>query len=345
MKYLTLFNQVYVTVNLNALRENIQHTYEICKKKSIDLAVVAKSICADKRILEVIEESCADTIADSRLDNFYCMNTKKKRFLIRPASIMEAEAVVLYSDMSMQSSLITVKEIEMAAAKNNKIHDILIMIDLGDLRDGIYFSEYETILEMAEYIHKSSYLRLTGIGANYNCFSQLLPDSKNMNIIADLFHKLKPFYDTDSPIVSCGNSSSSNLLTDNNCEVPREINQFRMGEAIVLGRDPADNTTIPGYRYDAFTMEAALIEVYDKPVDGKVMRRGVLSVGRQDLIIDYIFPIDERIRVLGACSDECVIDLSNAPEYKVGDLIKFRLEYNALMTLFSGSFFQKKYIE
>ncbi len=339
------FNQVYVTINLTALKENIQHTYELCKKKSIDLAVVAKSICADERILEVIEESPADTIADSRLDNFYCMNTKKKRFLIRPASVMEAEAVALYSDISMQTSLTTVKEIDLAAKKNGKVHDILIMIDLGDLRDGIYYTDHETILEMAEYIHKSSNLRLAGIGANYNCFSQLLPNNENMNIISDLFHKLKPFYDTDSPIVSCGNSSSVTLLTENTYEIPREINQFRMGEAIVLGRDPADNTTIPGYRYDAFTMEAALIEVYEKPVDGKIMRRGVLSVGKQDLMIDYIFPIDERISVLGACSDECVIDLSNAPEYKTGDLIKFRLEYNALMTLFACSFFQKKYIE
>ncbi len=339
------FNQVYVTVNLTALRENIQHTYELCKKKSIDLAVVTKSICADKRILEIIEESDADIIADSRLDNFCGINTSKKKFLIRPVSVMEAEAAVLYSDISMQTSIITVKQISSAAEKYKKIHDIFIMIDLGDLRDGIYFSDHETILEMAEYIHKSPNLRLTGIGANYNCFSHLLPNSENMSIIVNLFHKLKPFYDTDFPIVSCGNSSAVTLLTESACKIPHEINQFRMGEALLLGRDPSDNTLIPGYRYDAFTMEAALIEVYDKPINGKIMRRGVLSVGKQDLIIDYIFPVDERIQILGACSDECVIDLSDATEYDVGDLIKFRLEYNALMTLFSGRFFQKKYVE
>lgn len=345
MDRLASFNQIYVDINLTAIKENINYTYELCRKKSIDLAVVAKSICADSRILDVIEKSPASVIADSRLDNFSAFDTEMTRFLIRPTSPMEADAAVQYSDVSMQTSLESVIAIEKAARKLGKTHDILIMIDLGDLRDGIYYTDNKTILEMADYIHNSRSLRLTGISANYNCFSHLLPDSDNMNVMAELFHKLMPYYDVKSPIVSCGNSSAVTLLTKNDIAIPKEINQFRMGEAIVLGRDPSDNTFIPGYRYDTFILEAALVEVYDKPLDGKIMRRGVLSIGRQDLMVEHIIPIDERIRVLGACSDECVIDLSDAPEYKAGDLVKFQLEYDALMTLFSGRFFQKKYIE
>lgn len=342
---MTSFNQLYVTIDLGALRENIQHTYDLCREKSIDLAVVAKSICADSRILEVIEESPAKVIADSRLDNFYCMDTKMKRLLIRPSSITDAEAAAQYADISIQTSLMTVMEIERAAKKHGKVHDILILIDLGDLRDGIYYSDHATILEMAEYIHKSGSLRLAGIAANYNCFSHFLPDGDNMNVMAELHHMLEPYYDVEKPIVSCGNSSAVRLLTENTYPIPEEINQYRMGEAIVLGRDPSDNTLIPGYRYDVFTLEAALIEVYEKPVNGRMMRRGVLSIGKQDLYTDHILPIDERVKVLGACSDECVIDLSEADEYKVGDFVKFRLEYDALMTLFAGCFFRKKYIE
>lgn len=345
MNCLASFNQVYVDINLTAIKENINYTYELCKKESIDLAVVAKSICADSRILEVIEKSPASVIADSRLDNFAAFDTEMTRFLIRPSSYIEAEMVVKYSDISMQTSLESIIAIEKAACKLGGIHDILIMIDLGDLRDGIYYADSKMIFELADHIHNSKSLRLAGISANYNCFSHLLPNSDNMNIMAELFYKLSPYYDVSSPIVSCGNSSAVTLLTKNDIAIPKEINQFRMGEAIVLGRDPSDNTFIPGYRYDTFILEAILIEVYDKPLDGKIMRRGVLSIGRQDLMIEHIIPIDERIRVLGACSDECVIDLSDAPEYKAGDFVKFQLEYDALMTLFAGNFFQKKYIE
>lgn len=344
MDFLTSFNQVYVNINLTALRENIQYTYELCRKKSIDLAVVAKSICADKRIMDVIEESPANIIADSRLDNFCAVNTEKTRFLIRPSSVMEAQAAIMYSDISMQTSIETVKALEAAAESAGMVHDILIMIDLGDLRDGIYYTDSMTILNMGRYIHESSFLRLSGIAANYNCFSHLLPDNENMNTAVEIFNMLKPYYDTDCPIVSCGNSSAITLLTGNNIAIPKEINQFRIGEAIVLGRDPSDNTLIPGYRYDTFILEAALIEVYDKPVNGRIMRRGVISIGKQDLIIEHIIPIDEKLHILGACSDECVVDLSDAPEYQEGDFVKFHLEYDALMTLFSGRFFQKKYI-
>ncbi|MDE6020749.1 MAG: alanine racemase [Ruminococcus sp.] len=345
MDFLTSFNQVYVNINLAALRENIQYTYELCRKKSIDLAVVAKSICADKRIMDVIEESPANIIADSRLDNFCAVNTEKTRFLIRPSSVMEAQAAIMYSDISMQTSIETVKALEAAAESAGKVHDILIMIDLGDLRDGIYYTDRMTILNMGRYIHESSFLRLAGIAANYNCFSHLLPNDENMNTAVEIFHMLKPYYDTDFPIVSCGNSSAVTLLTGSNIDIPKEINQFRIGEAIVLGRDPSDNTLIPGYRYDTFILEAALIEVYDKPVNGRIMRRGVLSIGKQDLIIEHIIPIDEKVHILGACSDECVVDLSDVPEYQAGDFVKFHLEYDALMTLFSGRFFQKKYID
>lgn len=339
------FNQLYVTIDLGALRENIQYTYDLCKEKNINLAVVAKSICADSRILEVIEESPANVIADSRLDNFYCMDTRMQRLLIRPSSLTDAETAAMYADISIQSSLPTVMEIEKAAEKHGKIHDILILIDLGDLRDGIFYQDHDTILEMAEYVHNSKSLRLAGIAANYNCFSHFLPDDVNMNAMANLYHMLEPFYDVEKPVVSCGNSSAVRLLTENKYDIPSEINQYRMGEAIVLGRDPSDNTFIPGYRYDVFTLEAALIEVYEKPVNGRMMRRGVLSIGKQDLYTDHIIPIDERVKVLGACSDECVVDLSDAEEYKAGDFVKFRLEYDALMTLFAGNFFSKKYIE
>ena len=338
------FNQVYVTIDLDALSENIQHTYDLCKEKNIELAVVAKSICADSRILKVIEESPAKVIADSRLDNFYCMDTKMQRLLIRPSSLADAEAAAMYADISIQSSLPTVMEIEKAAEKHGIIHDILILIDLGDLRDGIYHSDRRLIMEMAEYVHKSKFLRLAGIAANYNCFSHFLPDDDNMNVMIEIYHSLESLYDVEKPIVSCGNSSAVRLLTENKYDIPPEINQYRMGEAIVLGRDPSDNTLIPGYRYDVFTLEAALIEVYEKPVDGKIMRRGVVSIGKQDLYTDHILPIDKRVKVLGACSDECVIDLSDAEEYKAGDFVKFRLEYDALMTLFAGNFFSKKYI-
>ena len=339
------FSPVNITINLDKLKYNIQHSLDLCKDKSIQLAFVSKSICGDEHIMAAVEETDAEVIADSRLDNFAKMNTTKTKMLIRPAVAKEAEAVVSLTDISFQTELDTIKTIEEAAVKQNKTHDIILMIDIGDLRDGIQHTDRETIYETAKYVHESKNLRLVGIAANYNCFLGLLPDSENMSTLAEVFNSLKPLYDIDTPILSGGTSSSVSLLTDKDTFIPSEINQIRMGEAIMLGRDPSDNTFIDGYATDVFTLEVPIIEVHKKKLsDDTEMLRGVLAIGKQDLQIDRIIPYDERIKILGACSDECVIDLSAAPEYKSGDTVKFMLEYGALMTAFAGQFINKIYL-
>lgn len=339
------FSPVNITINLDKLKYNIQHSYDLCKEKSIDLVFVSKSICGDKNILAAVEETPVKIIADSRLDNFAKMNTTKTKMLIRPAVIQEADALVTLTDISFQTELDTIKALEAAALNQSKIHDILLMIDIGDLRDGIQYTDKDKIWDTATYIHESKNLRLVGVAANYNCFLGLLPDTDNMTTLAEVFNLLKPLYDTDKPILSGGTSSSVSLLTNKDAFIPSEISQIRMGEAIMLGRDPADNTFIDGYATDVFTLEVPIIEVHKKKLsDGTEMLRGVLSIGKQDLQTDRIIPYDERIKILGACSDECVIDLSNAPEYKSGDIVKFMLEYGALMTSFAGQFINKIYI-
>lgn len=338
---------VNITINLEKLKYNIQHSYALCKEKSVNLAVVAKSVCADSRIINLINSTEISTIADSRLDNFANMTTDKTKLLIRPSVPAESESVIRYCDASFQTELETVKALGDEATAQKKSHMVLIMVDLGDLRDGIMYTDKASVIGMAEYIHSHEYLKLSGVAANYNCFLGLQPDSDNMSALAECFHMLEQYYDVDEPIVSGGNSSSVSLLTGSGISIPDEINQFRMGEAIMLGRDPSDNTLINGYHHDVFTLEVPLLEVQTKPVSNdpdKTMRRGVLSIGQQDLQISHILPIDERIAVLGSCSDECVVDLSHAPEYHAGDIVKFNMEYGALMTAFAGSFINKTYI-
>lgn len=338
------FSPVNITINLDKLKYNIQHSYDLCKAKSIDLVFVSKSICGDTHIMAIVEETPVKIIADSRLDNFAKMNTTKTKMLIRPAVMQEAKAVVSLTDISFQTELDTIKAIETESVNQNKTHDILLMIDIGDFRDGIQYTDTDKIWATATYIHESKSLRLAGIAANYNCFLGLLPDTDNMTALADIFNNLKPLYDIESPILSGGTSSSVSLLT-NDAFIPAEISQIRMGEAIMLGRDPADNTFIKGYNTDVFTLEVPIIEVQNKTLtDGSKMLRGVLAIGKQDLQTDRIIPYDEKIKILGACSDECVIDLSDAPEYKSGDTIKFMMEYGALMTAFAGQFINKIYV-
>lgn len=339
-------NKTNITINTKGLKYNIQHTYDLCKEKSIDLAVVSKSICADETLISIIEDSCAGTIADSRLDNFEKIKTTKTKMLIRPCTPYEVSDVVRLCDISFQTNLGTVQELDKAAAAASKTHNVLIMLDIGDMRDGIYYTNEDLILGLAKYIHDSNNLCLAGIAANYNCFKGLLPDENNMSRLSHIRHLLDEYFDVEEPIVSGGTSSSISLLTSSDITIPPEITQFRVGEAIMLGRDPSDNSFIEGYDTDVFTLNAPLLEVLEKPVDDssdKTMLRGVLAVGKQDLLIQHLIPIDENIKFLGGCSDELVLDLTNSPNYKVGDTVSFKLEYGALMSAFARVFIKRIY--
>lgn len=341
-------NPIYITINKDKLKYNIQHSFDLCKEKCINLAVVAKSICADAGIIDIINESPVTTIADSRIDNLAKMNTGKTRLLIRPAVPQEAEQVVKYSDASFVTEPATLRALDSAAEAQGLTHDVIIMVDLGDLRDGIMYTDTDRIMELAGYAHASRHLNLAGIATNYNCFLGYLPDKQDMEVLAGLHKMLAPLYDTDTPIVSGANSSSVSLLTHDSDILSDAVNQFRMGEAVMLGRDPADNTLIPGYEHDVFTLHVPLIEIQTKPVlengSRSDMRRGILAVGKQDLQIEHLLPRDSRLNLLGGCSDECVIDLTLAPEYKVGDTVSFDLEYGALMTAFVSPFIAREYI-
>ncbi len=341
---MNLLSKVYITINLDKLKYNICHTLDLCKAKSINLAPVTKSICADQSIIDCFNASDVSIIADSRLDNFANMKTTKEKFLIRPAATCEADDVVKYSDTSLQCDLKTIMALDKAAKSNGLTHNIILLVDLGDLRDGIPYSDQDTILSCVAFIHTSENLNLTGIATNYNCFLGYLPNDDNMQELVNLHKLIMPFYDTDNPVVSGGNSSSVSILLSDKKGFPKEFNQLRMGEAIMLGRDPSDNSFIPGYETDVFTLHVPLIEVYEKKApSGDIMRRGILAIGKQDLQLDHIIPRDNRIKVLGGCSDECVVDLTDATEYNSGDELIFDLEYGALMSAFAGSFIYKKY--
>lgn len=341
---MNLLSKVYITINLDKLKYNISHTFDLCRAKSINLAPVVKSICADQSIIDCFNASPVSIIADSRLDNFAKMKTDKEKFLIRPSVASEAKDVVKYCDTSLQCDIKTIMALDQAAKDTGNTHNIILLIDVGDLRDGILYCQQDTILSCAAFVHTSENLKLAGIATNYNCFLGYLPNDENMKELVKLHNLIAPFYDTDNPVISGGNSSSVSILLSKENSFPGEFNQLRMGEAIMLGRDPSDNTFIPGYETDVFTLFAPLIEVYEKKTPaGDIMRRGVLAIGKQDLQLDHIIPRDNRIKVLGGCSDECVVDLTQALEIKSGDELAFDLEYGALMTAFAGSFINKKY--
>lgn len=348
-----------VTADLDRLRENIALTAKLCHSRGLGFAAVTKCVCADDRILSVLEQSECDWLADARLQNLASYHTKKPRFLIRPAQRWEIPDVAESADISFQSEAETIRLLGEETLRRGLRHRVILACDLGDLREGCFFRNERDILLTAEAVLAQPALELYGVGMNLSCFGGVLPCEENMSRLVQIAEMLRKRYSEPVPVVSGGSTVLIKDLMEGT--VVPGVNHCRMGELWLAGHDPGRNTDVPGFRQDCFVLEAQLIEVKDKPskpigpIGGDAfghvierpdlgpMRRGILACGKQDLELDSMIPADERIRILGGSSDHTIVDLSRAPEYRTGDTLCFRLGYGAILRAWTSQYVERRY--
>ena len=351
-----------VCIDLNKLKHNLDFLNDLCHGQGIRTAIVTKVFCADERIVELINSSSADMIADSRTQNFEGMKTDKPRLLLRIGMQSEADRIVRLTDISMQSELDTVIKLNNAAEALGVVHKVILMIDMGDLREGLYNTNYEMIIETARAINDASNLRLYGVGVNLTCYGGILPDENNLSGLVAIKKRIEAELGIDIPIVSGGNSSTMGMLMAH--EVPAGINHLRLGESFVLGNDTATGKPVTELNTDCFVLEAEIVELQIKPSkpvgksgpnafgeyleypDRGLMKRAILGIGRQDVTVDGLTPVDPEVEIIGASSDHLIINLTECShEYKVGDIVRFIPDYGALLHLMTSKYVDRFYID
>ncbi|KAF5048925.1 Ornithine racemase [anaerobic digester metagenome] len=350
-----------LVVDLKKVKNNLDKITEMVKGSGCSLMIVTKGYCADMEIYKLLENSEIDYLADSRIQNLKKYHgTKKERVLLRLPMISEAEDVVLHSDISLNSEIETIKQLNNNAAKHNKTHKILLMIDLGDLREGIFYKNEDEIYETIEEILKLENIELYGLGVNLTCYGAVIPKNENLSILVETASKIENKFNIKLKMISGGNSSSVYLIGKN--ELPRGINNLRVGEAFLLGDETAYSQMLDGFYDDAFILEAEIIELKEKqsvpvgetgvdafgnrPVydDRGIIKRAIIAVGRQDVDPDNLHPIDSKIDVLGASSDHLILDVTKSDTpYSVGDKVSFKVSYSSLLRATTSAYVEKTY--
>lgn len=335
-------------INIKKLKHNIKVISNICKKHNITLAMVTKSYCALPEVVKEIVSTDVDYIADSRIDNLKKLkDIDTPKILIRIPMISEARDVISYCDISFNSELKTIYKLNEEAKLQNKIHNIAIMIDLGDLREG-YFDEFE-LYEAIENILNLENIKLIGIATNLTCYGTIIPSTENLGKLSNIAQSIENKYNMKLDFISGGNSSSVYLLEKN--EIPCKINNLRIGESIVLGRETAYGDVIENTYIDAFKLICEIVEIKEKPSipigergmdafgniqtyeDKGIRKRAILAIGKQDINIDSITPLDDNISIFGASSDHMIIDITDSKyNYDIGDKVEFILGYGGLMS-------------
>lgn len=355
-------------IDINKLRENIDAVAKITKEDGgCSMMIVTKCLCADRKVAEMITSHPAvDYLADSRIANIKKYQdlveaSGKQSVLLRLPMMSEIEDVVRYANVSFNSEMETIEALNAEAGRQGKVHKVVLMVDLGDLREGIFFENEEEILETAEKIHAMEHVELYGMGTNLTCYGAIIPKNDNLSVLCAIAEKVEQKLGIRLEMVSGGNSSSIYLVGKG--ELPEKISNLRLGESFLLGNDTAYGSRLPGTVNDGLLCEAQIVELKTKPSlpigevgvdafgqkpfyeDRGRIRRAILAIGQQDTDRDGMHPLDEKVDVLGASSDHLILDVTKSDkEYHIGDTVRFTLDYGAVLRLATSEYVTKEYI-
>lgn len=348
-------------IDLSKIRYNAMQVKKVCEQQGIFVLGVTKGFSAIPQIVTAMLNGGIAGLADSRMENIIELRNlgfDQPITLLRIPRLSNVENVVRYATFSVNSELTVIKALAEKAEERKIVHRIILMIDVGDLREGVM---KENALEAAKQISYLKNIRLVGLGTNMGCFGGVLPSTDNLGMLVKLANDIERKLGMNLEVISGGGTSTLALVE--NRSVPVGINQLRIGEGILLGTDTTNNRKIPWLYHDIFRLRAEVIELKDKPSvpigdigrdafgnvpqfkDVGIRKRAILALGKQDVNIEGLVPIDQKCRILGASSDHLIVDVSDSTtEIKVGDEFTFGLTYSGLLSASQSRYICQNFI-
>lgn len=272
--------------------------------------------------------------------------------LVRSPMISQAEQVVTHSDTSFNTELDVIRELSAAARAAGVKHGIVLMVELGDLREGIMPEHLEATVREALRLPN---ITVEGIGTNLACRNGVVPDDRNMAELSALAASVERSLQIQLPRISGGNSGNLRWALAT-ADVGR-INHLRLGESVLLGCDPLDRKPIEGLCTDAVTLVAEVIETKTKPsrpwgrtrqsafgtqvplVNRGPLVQSILALGHQDTDPAGLEP-PPGFEVIGASSDHLIVSCGDDPP-PPGKELRFRPNYGALVRAMTSPFVAK----
>jgi predicted amino acid racemase len=344
-----------IEADLDKVEQNTRVLVDRLASVGIRVTGVTKAVLGSPAIAAAMLRGGVCGLGDSRvpnLDRLAGLDRSPPRTLIRSPMLSQVGRVVGVADISLNTEAVVLAALDRAACREKRTHGIILMVELGDLREGIALEDAPEAIR-AVLGHPS--LRLVGLGGNLACQNGVVPDDRNMGLLSGLVDTTEVLHGISLDVVSGGNSA--NLSWALNSHDVGRIDELRLGEAILLGVDPLYRTPISGLHTDAFTLTAEVIEVAVKPAQpwgnraqaafgeapvragSGTVRQAILALGHQDVALAGLQP-PAGITILGMSSDHLVVGLGDHA-VAVGDEIDFGVAYSALMRAMTSPFVAK----
>ncbi|MDR3294562.1 MAG: alanine/ornithine racemase family PLP-dependent enzyme [Clostridiales Family XIII bacterium] len=342
-------------IDLGKLEHNAREIVKRCKARGIEVAGVIKGCSGIPECAAAIARGGCAYLASSRLGQLEAARrhgVELPFMMIRIPMLSEAAEVVRVTEVSLNSEAATLRRLHEEAGKQGRVHKVILMAELGDLREGVW--DRRELLELALRTENEwKNLTLQGIGTNLGCYGSIAPTVEKMEELVRLAEEVERAIGRKLAVVSGGASTSFPRVMDEN--MPARVNSLRIGENILFGRDLKD---LWGYdthflHSDVFVLKAEIIEVKTKPshpvgeitfdafrnrpayTDRGLRRRALAAIGRVDYAwTEQILPRDAGVTVLGASSDHTILDIEEARrDFIVGDVVEFELCYGPAVFL------------
>ena len=340
--------------DLALLRSNADAVISRCRGMGIRVCGVIKGVDGLPEAARVLRAAGAAELGTSRLEQVAkcrAAGVPGPGLLIRIPGLTELPDVVALCETSLQSEWPTLLALEEECLRQNKTHRVIVMTDLGDLREG--FWDKDELVDVCERVERElPHVHLAGIGVNLTCYGSTKPTPEKMNELVGLARQVEQRIGRKLEIVSGGATSSFTLVHWGT--MPAGVNHLRIGEAILLGKDLQVDWGIRDMDYlrmDALTLRAEVVEVKDKPTypigefaidafgrkpvyeDRGIRRRAILALGRADVgELESLIPREPGLTVIGGSSDHCIVDVEDCPRrLQVGDIVEFSLCYSHML--------------
>jgi predicted amino acid racemase len=343
-----------MVVNRKKVLDNARKVNDVCSRKNVEVWGVTKGLAGDPRLAEIYRDGGFAGVSDSRLTNLKKIKDAACDMpcqLIRIAMHSEIADIPDVAGVSLQSEVSSILKLDEICDSRGIAHQVLLMVDAGDLREGFWPDELTRLGSSLAGLKRVS---IIGVAANFACASGLLPSREKFEDLVIYRDELQDVLGIDLPCISVGGTCCLKLIETG--DIPAGINQLRICEGVLLGRDTAFMRDIPYLDGTAVVISAEVVECRKKPsvpagevgcqafgekplfIDRGKRERAILGIGRQDVNVDRITPIMEGVHIVTASSDHLIIDVTEADsllpqdkKIKAGDVLDFRPLYPAML--------------
>lgn len=353
---------------LKLYREKLRHNYaflqQLFARQHIEWGIVTKLFCGNEAYIKELIELGAREIHDSRVSNLQVVKSidpDVQTVYIKPPPKKYIPEIVACADVSFNTELDTIRLLSAEAVRQKRRHMIIIMIEMGDLREGVM---REDLVDFYGEIFKLPNIEIIGLGTNLNCLHGVMPSADKLIQLSLYKQIIELKFNRTIRWVSGGTSVVLPLLLRG--DLPDSVNHFRVGETLYFGLDLFSGEVIEGMEASVLELFTQVIEIQEKPMVpsgelaanpqgemlqineelyGKTAFRAILDIGYLDIQPEFLIPSSNDIEIVDASSDMLVINVGeNKSDLKVGDLVSFKLKYVGALGLMNSDYIDK-YVE